>query len=109
MTHSPSVEDRLLGGMMRNNATIGHVLAILRPEDIQTNSNKAVLSAIVALHNSGMPVNADQVATHLGVNRVMAEVGGYSRLADLWICACAGAEVSQLVETLVESRRLEKT
>jgi replicative DNA helicase len=100
MEHLPTLEQRIVGTMIRHNSTIDIAINNLRPSSVQSETNGVVFQAIIDLNQSGSPVDLVLLAQRLGVDNIIRRVGGYQVLALLWDSACTETEFPGLIEEL---------
>jgi replicative DNA helicase len=104
MHFSLTLEDKILGGMMRHKASLATGLSLLHPKHFQTEPNRVLFQTIVALHESGSSVDLVHVVEYLGVEGVRKQPGRYFRLASMWIDACPESDFQGLVLRLLKDQ-----
>jgi replicative DNA helicase len=79
-------EQSVLGAMLRDNASIGDVLALLTARHFLVAPHPEVFAALVALWDAGRPADLVTLADELKRRGRVAEVG-YAYLSELWDAA----------------------
>jgi replicative DNA helicase len=81
--HSRDAEQCVLGSMLRDNGVIADVLRTLGAEDFYTDAHQRIFRTIVALFDSGRPVDAVLLAEELKSRKAIEDIGGYVYLGEL--------------------------
>lgn len=89
-TSLKEAERSVLGSMLRDNAVIPDVIALLKAEDFSTDANGRVWRAILALWEQHQPADAVTVADLLRRDGGIEDVG-YPYLGELWDAAPTAA------------------
>ncbi len=89
--HSREAERCVLGSMLRDNAVIGDVLQIVRPDNFYADAHQKIFSAIITLYDRGHPVDLVVLAELLKDQKQIEDVGGYGYLGELWDAAPTAA------------------
>jgi replicative DNA helicase len=84
--HNEIAERGVLGSMLRDNATIGDVLQILRDEDLYSDAHQKIFRAVTDLFERGVQVDLSALASLLRERGHLEDLGGtgYVYLAELW-------------------------
>ena len=96
------METQLLGGMIRHPTTIPDVLRFIGSEHFRTESNRVVFSTLVALRECNSEIDLVVLAESFYSSQQIVQVGGNSRLFELWDAACPGDQVVPLAQLLCE-------
>jgi hypothetical protein len=99
---SPSVEDRLLGGLINRPDAVVPLLGVLGPEHFGSEANRAIFKAIVTLQKLGRTVGLAPIYQHLLESGQAHGVVQASDLAELWDVQCSPEEVRAFVHLLVQ-------
>jgi replicative DNA helicase len=106
MFSEPTLEDRLLGGILRGLAhrwvTAELALASLEPRHFVRPTNRCVFATITNLRRDGAVVDLVTVADRLHMTDQIEEAGGYVRLCELWEVACVSTELPILVAIIAQ-------
>src|SRR5262249_59036400 len=90
--HSRDAERCVLGSMLRDNGVIGDVVQVLhRPESFYLDAHQKIFQAITSLYDKGQPVDLVILANLLNEQKLIADIGGYAYLAELWDAAPTAA------------------
>jgi replicative DNA helicase len=104
MFSEPTLEDQLLGGIVRGLAcqwaTVESAITGVEPRHFDRPTNRCVFATITDLRRAGVAVDLVSVAERLIATDQVEEAGGFVRLAELWEVACASAELPTLVKLL---------
>jgi replicative DNA helicase len=88
---SREAERCVLGSMLRDNAVIGDILQVLRPENFYSDAHQKIFQAACTLYDKGHPVDLITLAELLKEQKQIEDVGGYSYLGELWNAAPTAA------------------
>lgn len=82
--HSAEAEAGLLGAILRDNAAFDDVRPLVSEGDFYLDANRKVFAAIAAECGAGKPCDLVILFQRLKAEGQVEDVGGASRLADLW-------------------------
>lgn len=101
-------EVEVLGGMMRENASIDRVADILQPEDFSEPLHSRIFSAILDQATKGKGANPVTIKGFFENDETMAKVGGPSYLAKLFTNAIGlnVADNAKMLADLAQRRRM---
>ncbi len=102
---SPDAERSVLGSLLRDNAVISEVAAILTAENFYADAHRQIFRAILALAENGSAVDLVTLADYLHINVQLDNIGGYAYLAELWEAAPTAANVDHYA-AIVRDRAL---
>lgn len=104
------LEAAVLSGILLDGAVaLDRVEPILRPEHFYADQNRRVYEAIIAIRNSGKPVDVALVAQHLRDANRLDQIGGTSYLAQLADATPASANIATHAQVVREKWRLRQT
>jgi replicative DNA helicase len=81
---SPEAERAVLGSMLRDNAVIGDVVVVVRPDNFYADAHQKIFQAIVDLYDKGAPVDMVVLAEELKQRGQIEDIGNYGYLSQLW-------------------------
>jgi replicative DNA helicase len=81
--NSPEAEESVIGALLLDKDAITAVAEFLTPEDFYIDKNKEVYKAILSLFEDRAPIDVLTVSDRLKKNKVLKQVGGTSKLADM--------------------------
>src|SRR5437762_3282667 len=88
---SREAERCVLGSMLRDNAVIGDILQIVRPDNFYADAHQKIFQGVCDLYDKGHPVDLVVLAELLKERKQIDDVGGYGGLAELWDAAPTAA------------------
>src|SRR4051812_31573138 len=100
--HSRDAERCLLGSMLRDNAVIGDVVQIVRPENFYFDAHQKIYQGVTALYDKANPVDLITLAEGLREQQYIEDIGGYSFLGKLWGAAPAAANAEYYAKIVRE-------
>src|SRR5262245_2107671 len=106
--YNRDAERSVLGSMLRDNAVIGDVLQVLRPENFYADAHQKIFQAIVALYDKAIPADLVTLADCLRDRKQIEDVGGPSYVAELWDAAPTAANVAYYAR-IVRDRSIERS
>jgi hypothetical protein len=89
--HSREAEQAVLGSMLRDNTVIRAVVRILESSQFYMDAHQRIFRTIVALWQAGKAVDLVTLADALHDLGMIADIGGYVYLAELWDAAPTAA------------------
>jgi replicative DNA helicase len=89
--HDRNAERGLLGSMIRENSIIVEVVDMISRDAFYLDSHQRIFGVIVELNSSGKPVDLVMLAERLKAAELIADIGGYPYLQELWECAPTAA------------------
>lgn len=110
--HSIEAEQAVLGAIFLEKEALVTVSEILTPEDFYRTSHKKIYEVMIAIGESGEPVDLITVTAELKKRKWIDEVGGISYLSDLASSVPTAANVEYHAEIVAEKavlRRLIRT
>jgi replicative DNA helicase len=81
---SPEAERAVLGSMLRDNAVIGDVVLVVRPDNFYADAHQKIFQAVRDLYDKATPVDVVVLAEELKQRGQIEDIGGYGYLGELW-------------------------
>jgi replicative DNA helicase len=106
--HSPEAERTVLGGILVSNQNLNTVLSIIAPEDFYKDANRRILDRIIALIDTGRPVDLLTLSEELGKAGVLDEVGGASYIGSLMDGVPKSLNIEYYAQIIKEKSLLRK-
>src|ERR1041385_5117466 len=92
---SLEAELAVLGSMLRDNAVIPDLIPLLRADEFYADAHQKIYAAITTLHDrGGQPVDLITLTEELKLRGELEDVGGYTKIADLWDAAPTAANAA---------------
>ncbi len=106
--HSPEAERTVLGGILVSNQNLNTVLSIITPEDFYKDANRRILDRIIALIDTGRPVDLLTLSEELGKAGVLEEVGGAAYIGSLMDGVPKSLNIEYYAQIIKEKALLRK-
>lgn len=82
--HDRNAERGLIGSMIRENSIIVEVADMISRDAFYLDSHQRIFGVIIELNSAGKPVDLVILAERLKAAELIADVGGYAYLQELW-------------------------
>jgi replicative DNA helicase len=101
-THSRTSEQAVLGCILRDNAVVPLVRAVLDADDFYLDAHQRIFRVMLAMLGAGKPVDAVTVADELQRLGQLEDIGGAEYVGELWSpdLAAVSENVASYVETV---------
>src|SRR5436190_685512 len=97
--HNKEAEKGVLGSLLRDNRIIPDLVQLLRAEDFYVFAHQKIYEGMTDLNvHQGKPVDAVTLADYLNEKKLIADVGGYAYLVELWEAAPTGGSAEYYAE-----------
>jgi replicative DNA helicase len=106
--HSPEAERTVLGGILVSNQNLNTVLSVITPEDFYKDANRRILDRIIALIDTGRPVDLLTLSEELGKAGVLEEVGGAAYIGSLMDGVPKSLNIEYYAQIIKEKALLRK-
>lgn len=95
-------EESVLGGILLDPEAIERVADILYPEAFYINAHREIFKAALNLHSSGKTVDLVAVTTYLDDHKLLAQVGGVCKLANLLEATVSALNIDRHAQLILD-------
>ena len=95
-------EESILGGILLDPEAIGRVADILAVDAFYINSHKSIYKVALHLHTQGKPTDLMSVASYLHDQKLLEQVGGQAKLAQMVDRTVSAVNIDRYAELVME-------